>query len=186
MWGWCVVSASMPPVFQQEKKKRCKFSNERFSCILGGISIQPLGLLATWGGSLGDEEPTVPAGRTPAGASVLWSRKEPGAQGEDGRLEAQLIRDLMQHVIVFVCDNDRIFCARASVISPDKLLSETWVCACSLLRGLIQPGRPQTGSLFSTWNARQSLLNVSPVTWQLYVPRRWVTVTPGLHYLQAS
>ena len=165
MWGWCVVSSSMPPVFQQEEKKRCKFSYERFSCILGGISIQPLGLLGTSGGSLGDEEPTVPAGRIPTGASVQWSKKEPDVQGEDGSLETPLTHDLNAAVIVFICDNDRIFCTRSSVISTDKFLLEICVCSCSLLRGLIQSGCPQMSSLFSTWNAQQSLLNVSPITW---------------------
>ena len=143
----------LPPChqfFSKREKKRCKFSYERFSCILGGISIQPLGLLGTSGGSLGDEEPTVPAGRTPTGASVQWSEKEPDVQGEDGGLETPLTHDLNAAVIVFICDNDRIFCTRSSVISTDKFLLEICVCSCSLLRGLIQPGCPQTSSLFST------------------------------------
>ena len=97
-----MVSSSMPPA--RGKKKRCKFSYERFSCILGGVSIQPLGLLGTSGGSLGDEEPTVRAGRTPTGTSVQgrtptgtsvqWSKKEPDMQGEDRRLETPLTHDL--------------------------------------------------------------------------------------------
>lgn len=58
------------------------------------MSIQPLGLLGTSGGSLGDEEPTVRAGRTPTGTSVQWSKKEPDVQGEDRRLETPLTHDL--------------------------------------------------------------------------------------------